>query len=364
MAERMVFVDDEGEESPARVNRWRSEGEPFLPRLPAFDASAIVKEDRSVWRYERLLGLADKAGALRLGEGGTPLVETSLVGMPVYMKLEYLQPTGSYKDRGAAVLAASIAGAGSKSAVEDSSGNAGASLAAYLTAVGIPLKLFVPRWAASSIKVRQARIYGAEVDAEASTRAEAAERAQDAVSKSTIYASHVYSPYFLAGQMTLAWEIWEQLGRVPDVIVAPVGHGLLLLGLYHGFKALVDTGEAESVPRLYGVQARACAPIFEAYQRNAETVFPVAPGETEARGARVEDPPRGGQVLAAVRETGGAMLTVDEDEIRRGLALAANLGWFVEPTSALVVAGVVKLDKLIDGDETLVLPLTGTGLKI
>lgn len=362
MIKTLTFALEDGSRCEADVARWHADDGGLLgPGVPAFQAADPA--ERGVWRFRAALGLP-ALPSLWLGEGQTPLVPASIAGMAVHAKLEFLQPTGSYKDRGAAVLVAAIAAAGARGAVEDSSGNAGAALAAYCARAGVPLQLFLPSWAADGMKVRQARAYGAEIDADAATRAEASARAQCSLSSGVIYASHIHSPYFLAGQMTMAWEIWEDLGCAPGSIVVPVGHGLLLLALDLGFAALRDAGLIEQVPRLFGIQARACSPIYEAFQRNADVVPPVSDGETSADGVRVADAPRGGQVLAAVRRTEGAMLSVDEQEIARAMALCANIGWYVEPSSAVAVAGLLKLDRMLNTDETIVVPLTGSALKL
>jgi len=358
----LAFARADGALEPADALRWRADDGGLLdPAPPRFEPPDPA--GRGVWRYRAAMGIGDLP-ALWLGEGATPLVPASIAGLDVRAKLEYLQPTGSYKDRGAAVLAAALAAAGARGAIEDSSGNAGAALAAYCARADIPLQLFVPAWAADGMKVRQARAFGASVDAVAATRAEATARAQAALGPGLAYASHIHSPHFLLGQMTMAWEIWEELGRAPESVVVPAGHGLLALALDAGFRALEAAGRIERVPRLFATQARACAPIYQAFQRGADVVSPVPGGETVADGVRVEDAPRGHQVLAAVRRSGGAVLSVDEDEIARAVALLANQGWFVEPSSAVAVAGILKLDRVLIPGEPVVVPLTGTALKL
>jgi threonine synthase len=353
-----------GDRCGADVRMWRSEsGATLLPVLPKFRKGDIDRSSRSVWRYRAMLPLDDDVLPITLGEGGTPLHEVSIVGMPVYVKLEYMQPSGSFKDRGAAVLASALAAAGVRSAVEDSSGNAGSSLAAYLSVLNVALQLFVPN-STPMARLRQAAAHGAEIDNSAASRSEASRLAQAALGDAVVYASHVYSPYFVAGIATMAYEIWEDLdGAVPDNMVVPIGNGTLALGLYLGFQQLKRAGFAKRLPRLFGVQARACAPVYDAFTRGAVDAVPVAPRDTIAIGIRVEDPPRAAEVLAAIRDTGGAVLNVSDSEILRGQALAANLGWYVEPAGAAAVSGVVKLDKLIPEGESIVVPLTGSGLK-
>ncbi len=341
---------------------WQSPaGGCLVPEIPEFDPEAIDEAERSIWRYRAMFPV--EVDDLKLGEGATPLLETSVVGMPVWVKLDFLQPSGSYKDRGSALMAAGLAQSKARSAVIDSSGNAAASLAAYAARLNLPLQVFVPAGTPAP-KMRQAAAFGATIDASAESRDAAAHLAQAAVGKSTYYASHVYSPLFLAGQMTMAWEIWEDMGRqAPDCLVVPVGNGLLALGLALGFEALLEAELIERRPRIYGVQAASCAPIFEAFTRGADEAAPTAARPTLASGIRIESPPRGREVLAAVRKSEGAMVNVSEAEIQRGQALAANLGWFVEPSAAVGLAGLVKLDKVIDAGWRIVVPLTGSGLK-
>ena len=353
-----------GESVPASPEVWRcSCGGPLVPDLPPFDASRLDQDDRSVWRYRVLLPIAPRTPEVSLGEGGTPLVGAPFDGLDISWKLEYLQPTGSYKDRGATVVATALSAAGVRAAVEDSSGNAGASLAAYLGRAGIGLRLFVPRGTPRR-KLRQSAAYGAEVDDSAPDRTAATVAAQAAAGRGVVYAGHVYSPYFLAGLTTLAYEVWEDMGReAPDHVVVPVGHGLLLLGVYRGFRNLVESGACRKMPRFHGVQVRACAPVAEAFERGASVPDPVACATTVARGIRISDPPRGAEVLAAVRGTGGRLTSVGEADVRRAQAELARLGWSVEPTAAVAPAGLNALAAEIGRGETVVVPLTGTGAR-
>jgi threonine synthase len=365
-ASEAVFRCDRCQASvPAAVTAWRCEcGGPLSPVLPPLDPKAWQAGDHSVWRYRAALPLPPETEAVTLGEGGTPLVAVDLLRLPLHVKLEFLQPTGAYKDRGSAVLASALAAAEIRTASEDSSGNAGASLAAYCSRLNIKLRLYVPASTPES-KLRQPVAFGAELDMTAETRDDAAELAQATADSTTaVYASHVYSPYFLAGQMTLAFEIWEQLGRtVPDVVVLPVGNGILLLGLHRGFRHLVDSGLAERVPRLFGVQVTNCAPLYRAFVRGRAEPVAVSGQPTIATGIRIARPARGREILAAIRESDGAMVRTTDGEVRRAQALVARLGWYVEPTAAVAVAGLAKLDKLIEDGACVVVPLTGSGLK-
>lgn len=353
-----------GERLPLSLFAWQSSsGVPLTPELPRFRVKDIAPDDRTIWRYGAMLPLPPGCTPVSLGEGGTPMVVESLLGLPVRLKLEFLQPTGSYKDRGSAVLATAARAEGVRRAVEDSSGNAGASLAAYLGRCGVALELFVPRGTAGS-RIAQAQAYGATVDTQSADRTAAGDRARERSGESVAYASHVHSPYFLAGLTTLAYELWEDLDRAaPDNLVVPVGNGILLLGCYYGFHQLLQARRIDRMPRILGVQARACSPLYQSFVRGADVVLAAPARATAATGIAVADPPRGAEVLAAVRDTGGAMLSVSEGEIRRAQALLANIGWYVEPTSASAVAAVMKLDKVLEAGDVTVVPLTGSGLK-
>ncbi len=333
----------------------------WLP--PPFHPQDVDVASRTIWRYRRWLP-ASAGRPVTLGEGGTPLVPTRLHGVRVQAKLELCAPSGSYKDRGSAVLAAALAAAGAKLAVEDSSGNAGASLAAYLAHIGCDFRLFVPQGTPPT-KLRQARVFGAEIDATAGSREAAADlAAAAATAPGAVYASHVFSPYFLAGVMTLAFELWaDRDGCGPDDVVVPAGNGLLVLGLWRGFQSLAAAGMIARPPRLHAVQAAACAPLAAAWQAGQGEPQAVVPGVTAADGVRVARPARGAAVLAAILDCGGSIQAVDEPDIARAQAEVARAGWWVEPTGAVAVAALPALrDRLEPGSATVVL-LTGSGLK-
>ena len=346
---------------------WRCEcGGPLdlaaagAPRPDAFGSRAP-----GVWRYRETLPAVSDDAIVTLGEGGTPLIEARR-GTGVKYKLEFLSPTGSFKDRGSTVLASCLAALGVGRAVEDSSGNAGASMAAYFSAAGITCDLYIPA-STSPAKTRQIRSHGARLVLIEGTRADVS-RAAEAAADGAYYASHLWSPYFLAGTQTFAFEIWEQLGRRrPDTVVVPVGAGTLLLGAALGFRALRSAGLIDRLPRIFGVQGANCAPLHYALRAGAEDTdaveFPLK--DSMAEGIRIQHPPRDRQILAAVRETGGDIVTVSEAEIYAGWFGLAGRGLFVEPTAAVSAAAADRLlvDGTIAGGETTVVALTGTGLK-
>ena len=346
---------------PAETPDWRCVcGGPFdLEHVPAFPREAIQARPSTFWRYREALPISGETPLVTLGETLTPLLEwPALPG--AQLKLEYLFPTGSFKDRGAALLLTHAARQGIRSVVEDSSGNAGAAVAAYAARAGIACRIFVPA-ATSPGKLSQIAAYGATVVPVPGTREDVTVAAR-AAAEDSWYASHVFSPYFFHGTKTFAFEVWEQLGfKAPDVVVVPVGHGTLLLGAFIGFCELRAAGAIGRLPRMIGVQAARCDPLVAAWHGRQ----PTAPEETLAEGIRIGAPDRGPAILEACRQSGGELVAVSEAEIGATLDTLCRAGWFVEPTAAAAPAAALQLaaSGRLSPDEITVVPLTGSGLK-
>ena len=327
----------------------------------AFDPAQVEQRAQGLWRYRHTFPLPVDAAPVTLGEGGTPLVAAEVAGRTVHFKLGYLQPTGSFKDRGMAVTFTALRASGITDTLEDSSGNAGAAFAGYAARAGIKARVFVPASAAGP-KRAQIAAFGAEVVAVDGPRSAAAEAALAAVRGGAHYGSHIYNPIGLAGNATAAYELWEQLGHAPEMIVLPVGHGTLLLGLHRGFKALKTAGLIDRLPRLVGVQALACAPLWAVHRYGREGLAMAREGATVAEGIRVVRPVRGDAVLAAIQDSGGTLLAVEEPDILAGQNALAQLGLYVETTSAVVWPVLAGLPTEPSGAECVVM-LTGSGLK-
>jgi threonine synthase len=276
----------------------------------------------SLWRYAPVLPPLPAASRVSMGEGMTPLVPAA---EGCWWKLDFLQPTLSFKDRGAAVLIAAAAGAGAERVVADSSGNAGTAIAAYATREGIAAEVWVPA-GTSTGKLAAMTAHGATVRvAEGDRAAAAAAAARRADQPGWYYASHVYQPLFVAGVKTVAYEIWEQQGRsAPEVVVVPAGNGTLVLGVDAGFGELLAAGLIARRPRIVAVQAAACAPLAG--------LEPT--GSTVAEGIAIAQPPRLRQVLAAIERSGGVVATVEDTAILDARADLARRGVWVEPTAA------------------------------
>jgi threonine synthase len=278
----------------------------------------------------------------------------------VYFKCEYSNPSGSFKDRGSAMLVSFLLSRGVKEAVEDSSGNAGASFAAYAARAGIKARVFAPD-GTSGLKRKQIEAYGAELIGVPGPRIAAAQAALKAADDGAAYASHAYLPHNLEGYATCAYEIVDQLGSAPGAVIVPAGQGGLLLGLGRGFVALQAAGRIGELPALIGVQAAACAPLAALFEVGLVGLDLVTEGPTVAEGVRVRTPLRAEAVLKMVEASGGRFVAVAETEILPGRDALARLGFYVEPTSALVWRALNET--LPDLREPVVAILTGSGYK-
>jgi threonine synthase len=322
-----------------------------------------------LWRYREAIPISQDENILSLGEGFTPLEEMDFHGHRVLLKIDYLFPTGSYKDRGATVLISKAKELGIKKVVEDSSGNAGSAIAAYCARAGIGCEIYVPQ-TTSLGKLVQIQAYGAHLRRVEGSREKTAQVAVEAAFR-TYYASHCWNPFFLHGTKTFAFEIWEQMDwKVPDVLVLPVGHGTLFLGAYIGFKELKEAGMVKRIPRLVAVQSASCAPLYQAFRKGWKETRPIEKSvrleterETMAEGIAIAEPVRGRQILEAIRETDGEVLTVTEKEIGVAAGEMGIKGHFIEPTSAATIAGLKKYLKHIK-KQIVVSTLTGMGLKV
>lgn len=331
---------------------------------PVFDQSAIQKNNPGIWRYQDFFNLFSNAPQVTLGEGNTPLVWDKVSGVQVGYKMESQNPTGSYKDRGTAVMVSQLLARGITEAVEDSSGNAGASFAAYSARAGIKSRIFVPA-SASGPKRNQIENYGAELIKVPGPRSAAADAVMEEVKRGATYASHAYLPFGLAGIATIAYELWETIGGAPGTVIMPAGHGGLMLGVMRGFSALQKSGLISKHPYYVGVQARACSPIWSAFwaafKDPREELTAEFSGKTLAEGVAVQHPIRAEAILEAISPDAGQFLAIDEESILTAYHEMAHRGFYVEPTSALVWSAFQKVIGSVP--EPIVLIISGSGLK-
>lgn len=335
----------------------------------SFSMAAIDHNEWSLFRYVHSLPFHEGHQPwkeISMGEGVTPIIPLDQEHAHVLVKMDYLMPTLSFKDRGAVVLVAKARELGVKKVIQDSSGNAGTSIAAYAKRAGIDCDIYVPA-NTSSKKVKQIRAHGAQVHLVEGNREDTAQAALEAVERGEgFYASHVYNPFFYQGTKTYVYEVYEQLqGTLPDVFVVPVGNGTLLLGVYYGLMELQQAGLIGRLPRIMAVQSEKCAPIYQAYEKGLLTVDPVENEGTLAEGIAIAAPKRGSQILEAIRKTNGFVVTAPEDKLQDVKNTLAEKGFYVEPTTAATFAGYDHYLKTQGGSlqGTVLLPLCGAGLK-
>jgi threonine synthase len=327
-----------------------------------FSPSKLDRHQPGIWRYRHSFGLKENSEPVSLGEGNSPLVWVDILNRRVAFKCEFLNPSGSFKDRGSALITAWLRSRGIFEAVEDSSGNAGASLAAYAARAGIKVRIFVND-STSGPKRRQIEAYGADLMPIAGTRTDVANTVKMVADAGAVYASHAYLPFNLPGYATIAYELFEELGnKMPGAVIVPVGQGGLFLGIKRGFDALrIAYRMRNEVPRIIGVQAGGCAPIWKMYSSGVVDEQDANESYSLAEGVQVRFPVRINSILQAVNTNKSAIWLADEDNILAARNILARIGFYVEPTSAIVWTALERLIQELP--DPVVLILTGSGFK-
>lgn len=364
-ADPLTVVDRVGRRYPLEELRWcGDDGSPLMvDALPGISRDAIDVTTPSQWRYRAALPLPELP-PVTLGEGRTPLLPRRLAGLDVAVKVEAVNPTASFKDRGVSVMVSALRAQGVTALLEDSSGNGGSSVAAYSAAAGIDAVILAPE-STSPAKILQSRLHGATVDLIPGSRQDTADEAVRR-SQERFYASHNWHPMFLQGIKLIAYELWEDLGfTAPDAVVVPAGAGSLVLGCAIGFTELQRVGEIEHVPRILVSQPARCSPLVEALTAGRDHVQVRDWEPTLAEGTAIARPVRDREVLAAIRDSGGDAVAVEEADLRAATLTLATTGLYVEPTCGQVVAALdhFAAQGQVMADDTVVLVLTGSGLK-
>jgi threonine synthase len=354
-----------GRTYPIAIPRWCGDDQAplLLTPMPGLTRHQIDPGERSLWRYRAALPLPE-AEPISLGEGMTPLIPRTLHGARALLKCDWMNPTGSFKDRGASVMLSLLRSQGISHVLEDSSGNGGAAVAGYAAAGGMRATIMTPA-STSPGKTVQMRAYGAEIRLIPGSRQDTADAAVREAA-SIFYASHNWHPFFLQGTKTLAYELWEDLGfHAPDNIITPCGAGSNVLGCAIGFDELLRAGEIAKLPRIFAVQPAHCGPIAAAFLAGTDGEVPTPIEPTIAEGTAIAKPIRRREVITALRQSGGGAVLVAESGIGSGLLDLAHTGVYVEPTSAQVAAafGMLLREGTIGREETTVLVMTGSGLK-
>lgn len=362
-----------GKRYPVTADRWKCDCGGCLTMeydKHPLDFEKLARDpERSLWRYIDAMPFHRQEDCWRratMGEGGTPLLRVDYDDPRVLIKGEYYAPTLSFKDRGAVTVMALARRLGVTHAAADSSGNAGTAIAAYGARLGIACDVFVPA-STSDKKIAQITAHGARIHKIPGSREDTAAAAIDAVEQGgAFYASHIFNPFFHEGTKTYIYEIYEQMGgKLPDVLIVPVGNGTLLLGACLALSELRDWGYIDHLPHLVAVQARNCSPLAQAFAEGQLSVSPVPTQETAAEGIAIAAPARGSQILELVRAIGGSFITVEEGEIVAARQEMAKFGIYVEVTSAANYAALLRYraSHPESAEQTIVLPACGAGIK-
>ena len=316
-----------------------------------------------MWRgvieeYREFLPVTDATPVITLREGGTPLLESRLGtphGLRLLVKYEATNPTGSFKDRGMTVAVSKAVEGRARGIICASTGNTAASAAAYAARAGLPCALIVPASGVALGKLVQGIACGATIIAVQAAFDRALDLVREAAPLLGLTLVNSVNPHRLAGQKTAAFEICDALGRAPLTLAIPVGNAGNITAYWAGFKEYKAAGRIASLPGMIGVQADGAAPLVRGQ--------PVNEPRTVASAIRIGRPASWDGAITAVRESGGTLLAVTDEEILTAQDQLAREGLFVEPASAASVAGVLQLAREGRAPEEVVCVLTGHGLK-
>jgi threonine synthase len=318
---------------------------------------------RPGWRgvieeYRAFLPVVADTPVVTLQEGGTPLLPAPRVseraGADVYLKLEGVNPTASFKDRGMTLAISKALEEGAKAVVCASTGNTSASAAAYASRAGLTCAVLIPEGYIALGKLAQALIHGARVLQVRGNFDEALEIVRELGERAPITVVNSVNPFRIDGQKTAAFEIVDALGRAPDVQCIPVGNAGNITAYWKGYREYQDAGRSAQLPAMLGFQAEGAAPLVLGH--------PVEHPETVATAIRIGKPASWYGATAAASESGGGIHAVSDEEILAAYRfLAASESVFCEPASAASVAGLLKVG--VPAGATVVCTLTGHGLK-
>ena len=328
---------------------------------PKFDLSLVDNSTWSIFRYRAFMALEGEYWReISLGEGMTPIIEFN---EDVLLKMDYFMPTLSFKDRGAAALIAHCKAIGVDSVVQDSSGNAGNSVAAYCGKANIECEIFVPE-GTSPKKIDMIKSHNAKVNVVPGSRDNCADVCRAKVdTEGKYYANHVYNPFFYEGTKTYIYEVYEQLKRIPKNIFVPLGNGTLFIGIVKALKELLDSNIIKEMPNIIAVQSEFCDPFAKAVIKNERLPAKVTPKPTMAEGIAIGVPMRGEEILEYIYKYNIKVITAPENRILEARAALAAKGVYCEHTTAATYAAYLKYCELNGKTSDCLIPMCGAGLK-
>ncbi len=335
---------------------WKLDFQP-----PKFSLDLIDKDTWSIFRYRAFMPLSDESWRdISLGEGMTPVINWD---EDLMLKMDYFMPTLSFKDRGAAVLVSHCKAIGVDSVVQDSSGNAGNSVAAYCAKAGIACEIFVPE-GTSPKKIDMIRAHGAKANVVPGSRDHCADVCRAKVEEEgKYYANHVYNPFFYEGTKTYLYEIYEQLGRVPENLFIPLGNGTLFIGVVKALEEFLESGIIDRMPNVVAIQSEYCDPFRKAYEEKMREPAAVEVRPTIAEGIAIGVPMRGREILEYIYKYGFQVITAPESEILNAREALARRGIYCEHTTAANYAAYLHYCRLYGRTRDSLIPMCGAGLK-
>ncbi|MDF1531568.1 MAG: threonine synthase [Methanosarcinales archaeon] len=327
----------------------------------------FMRESPAHWKYWAFLPVRDLSHIITMSEGGTPLLENNSLTLDIgcgrmLVKYEAMNPTGSFKDRGSSLEITKAMEYGKKQVVLASTGNMGASVAAYAAFAGLDCIVFVPNIVAPA-KIKQIKAYGADIRFVDGDYSHAMKEAENyVISHPDSFLTGDY-PWRGEGTKTVGMEIADQLyWTVPDVVIAPVGNGTLIWGIFEAFRDMHAVGVIERKPAIFGVQVDACRPVVDAWEKGVTEIIAVEDPQTLATAIACGDPIDGLGALRAIRETGGQGVSVSDAQVIEARDFLAKNGIFVEPSGAVAYAGARMVKEELKS-KTVVCMATGHGLK-
>ena len=338
-----------------------------------FTPEAIVGRPPTLWRYEEVLPMRDRAFRVTLGEGFTPLVESArLAGTlgvrRLWIKDEGQNPTGSFKDRGLCMAVSRAFELGARELAIPSAGNAAGSSAAYGAAASLPVHVVVPEDTPVPI-LAEIRALGADLQLLDGLISDCGRIVRERCDEDGWWdLSTLKEPYRVEGKKTMGYELFEQLGgRLPDAIVYPTGGGTGLIGMWKAFAEMEELGWIGSErPRMFCVQSTGCAPMVKAWEDGREDAGMWEDAVTYAAGLRVPGAVGDFLILRGIRESGGGAVAVPDTEMQEWVdRMGAATGIFAAPEGGATAAAVPRLMEmgLIGAGDEVVLFNTGSGLK-
>jgi len=313
-----------------------------------------INQDKGLWAFDDLIPIEQRVS---FGEGFVPEVYSDQLG--VSFTLEYVSPTGSFKDRGTTTMLSRALNSGVKKIVDDSSGNAGSSIATYAAHKDLPTEIYVPA-DTSKPKINSIERVDATVVTVEGPRNKATRACMDAANEEEVwYANHRWRPSFLAGTKTWAFEIAARRAwNSPDAVVIPIGAGSLFLGAYRGFSELSEMGWIDEMPRIYGAEATGYSAIADQLHDSSQNKNIIA------EGLHIRDLARPEEIAGAIQTTSSDVIAVDQTETENALNSLHTQGFYVEPTASVALAAFEHfLDEgVIERSEDVVVPLCGSGL--